>query len=62
MSQLLNLVQEWIFGERHCQRVTDGSEKGDIASGPEIFTDGVQVLVVLQLETDNDLVLKEVNM
>ena len=58
----MNLVQEWVFGERYCQRVTEGSKKVDIASGSEIFTDGVQVLVVLQLEADNDLVLKEVNM
>ena len=32
------------------------SKDGDIAGGAEIFTDGVQVLVVFQLQTDNDLV------
>ena len=61
-SPFLDFIHQRIFCQGHPQGVTELSKNGDIAGGAEISTDGVQVLVVFQLQTDNDLVTEMIKL
>ena len=51
----LDFIHQGVFRKGDSQGVTKWSKDGDIAGGTKILSDGIQVLVVLQLQTDNDL-------
>ena len=51
----LDFIHQGVFCQGDSQGVTKWSKDGDVAGGTKILSDGIQVLVVLQLQTDNDL-------
>ena len=52
----LDFIHQGVFSQGDSHGVTKRSKNGDIAGGTKILSDGIQVLIVLQLQTDNDLV------
>ena len=58
-SPFLDFIHQGVLSQGDSQGVTEWSKDGDIAGGTKIFPDGIQILVLLQFEADNNLVIRQ---